>query len=118
MANQLQLFYDEILDKKEVKKRLIAQYSEALRENPVYQKLLNELLTIKERKMAIESQTLTSLGKVEPELEEVKEEIKSQREAMTDAALSALVKGETVTVQDSSGIEYEPVWSVKFVKIK
>ncbi len=40
-----------------------------------------------------------------------------KKEMMTDQAISDLMAGKTVAVKDKKGVEYLPVWSVRFVKV-
>ncbi|NTW30646.1 MAG: hypothetical protein HGA33_05175, partial [Candidatus Moranbacteria bacterium] len=58
------------------------------------------------------------MGKRWEELEEAKNDIEAKKEMMTDVALTNLMDGVTVAVEDSKGNEYEPVWSVKFRRIQ
>lgn len=115
---QLQLIFDEIAEKKQRSKELLANYKNALKNNEQYQTLLGDMGELKERKKAIEESVLEDLGKGAEELEEVKASIKGSQEMMTDVALNNLVSGKTVAVKDEFGNEYEPIWSVKFKKIK
>jgi hypothetical protein len=118
MAKQLQLFFDEIAEKKQEEKEILMMYRDALKNNPEYVNLIADLGEIREKKQRIEFQTLVQLGSNADKLAEIKDELKAEKEAMTDAALRDLMDGKTVTVKDSLDREYEPVWSVRFIKTK
>jgi len=51
-------------------------------------------------------------------LEDIKSELDVDKVRMTDQAMTDLMSGVTVAVKDQFENEYEPVWSVKFVKVK
>ena len=58
------------------------------------------------------------LGRAWEKLEDIKSELDVDKVRMTDQAMTDLMSGVTVAVKDQFENEYEPVWSVKFVKVK
>ena len=93
-------------------------FRDALENDPEYQKLRNDIKRITNARSAVIDRVLASLGTNAYRMEEIKQDIRVEKVAMTDAALAALLKGENVLVQDSMGEDCMPVWSVKFVKVK
>ena len=57
-------------------------------------------------------------GNKSPRLDEIKNEIASFNEMISDIAISTLMKGESVYLKDEYDNEYEPAYKVTFKKIK
>jgi len=116
---QLQLFYDEIAEKKQESKELVELFKNELEHNPKYKQFLKDLIELKERKKAIEQEALSRLGANAEKLETIKEEIKTEKEYLSDAALAALSSGQGIEeITDKWGNRLVPVFSVRFVKEK
>jgi predicted P-loop ATPase/GTPase len=118
MAKQLQLFFDEVSEKKQEEKEIVAMFKDALANNEDYQIICEEIKRLQERKNQIKFAVLESLGSNAEKLEEIKSEIKAEKEALTDEAISTLMRCETVEVEDKYGNKYEPVFSVRFRKVQ
>ena len=132
---QLQLIFDEVVAKQVELKEIKRLFRSELEQSAEYQKLSDEMKCVREdmalikmhilermkcvrEDMAlIKMHILERLGKKAEEMEEITECIKSKKQMMSDVALANLTKGESISVKDSNGIEYEPVFSVKFKRI-
>jgi hypothetical protein len=68
------------------------------------------------KKRVLELSTAQEVGLSEDRLDEIKREIKSKNEMLSDVAINDLMAGHTVEVE-KDGIKYIPVWSVKFKKV-
>ncbi|MBI2989581.1 MAG: hypothetical protein HYY51_00110 [Candidatus Magasanikbacteria bacterium] len=104
----------------EAKKKLKdirAQYKDALQNTPGYAELLEEIKAKRDRKKQIEHTIKEHYSKEFIELEDLKIDIDSNTELLSDIALSRLIKGEQVEVNDAHDNQYEPIFSVKFKKI-
>lgn len=115
---QLQLIFDEVALKKQEKRDLNEMYKSALENMDHFIEIEEKIKALREEKKQIQEIAKSQLGRAYEKLEELKNEIATDRTRMTDVALNDLMKGVTVAVKDSFDNEYEPVWSVKFVKIK
>lgn len=113
---QLQLIYDDILEKKQSQKELNAMYNDALKNTDEYNKLCEEAAVIAEKKKEIKEKIQNQLGRAWDQLEDIKYALDQDKERMNDEALNNLMAGVTVSVKDSYDNEYEPKWSVKFIK--
>lgn len=116
MSKQLQLIYDEIAEKKQESKDLRQMYNDALKNHDEYQKLSEEAFKISEKKKEIREKIQHDLGRAWEKIEDLKYALETDKERMNDEALNNLMAGKTVSVKDSYDNEYEPKWSVKFIK--
>ena len=115
---QLQLIFDETIAKKQEAKDLRAMYKDALADADKYVELNEQIKTLREQKKEVELNIQSQLGRAWDKLEDIKTEIDADKIRMTDQALNDLMSGTTVSVKDQFENEYEPVWNVRFVKIK
>jgi len=118
MLKQLQLIYDRVAETAHEKKTLEAMIKDALTNSKPYGQARDRLLTAQiELKQARDAVFSDFQGDID-KLDTMRLEIKTDKELMTDAALSDYIKGQTVVVKDKDGNEYMPVWSVKFKRVK
>ena len=115
---QLQLIFDETIAKKQEAKDLRAMYKDALADADKYVELTEAIKELREQKKEVELRIQGQLGRAWEKLEDIKTEIDADKIRMTDQALNDLMSGTTVSVKDQFENEYEPVWNVRFVKIK
>ena len=114
----LQEIFSRVQKAKTRQKEIKEIYRDALTGTPEYQEINDKLKTLRERKKQIEQTIREQFGSELTELEDLKVDIESDTELMSDVALSQLVKGETIEIKDQYENEYEPVFNVKFRKIK
>jgi len=113
---QLQMQFIETRELKKELKDLKAMYKDALVQADDYEETCDQIVALREKKKEIELRVQAQLGRAYKKIEELKEEIKKQ--VITDLAITDLMSGKTVEVQDEFENDYEPEWSVKFVKSK
>ncbi len=111
----LQEVFDRMQKSKKRQKEIRDMYNEAL---PEYGELNDKMKIQRERKKQIEQAIKESFSKELTELEDLKVDIESDNELISDMSLTQLVKGETVAVKDQYENEYEPIFSVRFKKVK
>lgn len=115
---QLQLIYDEIAEKKAEQRKALDDYKDALKNNKPYQTLLSDVKELTSKKKVLELTTAQEVGLSEDRLDEMKRELKSKNEMLSDVAIRDLMDGKKVEVEDEDGNKYIPVWSVKFKKVR
>jgi hypothetical protein len=91
-------------------------YRESLDQHQEYKKILDEQKSLKDRKKKIEDSIKDDFRSEFDKLDTLKLDIENDRLLLSDAALTQLMKGETVEVVDEKEQKYEPVFSVKFKK--
>jgi hypothetical protein len=91
-------------------------YRESLEQHQEYKKIVDEQKSLKDRKKKIEDSIKDDFRSEFDKLDTLKLDIENDRLLLSDAALSQLMKGETVEVVDEKEQKYEPIFSVKFKK--
>ena len=101
-------------DQRELKK----MYREALSINANYQELLQELDVLKIKKKQLEAGVQADFREEFDKLEGLKLNIAGDKQMLSDIALTQFTKGEEVKVVDEHQVEYEPVFTVRFQKMR
>lgn len=112
----IQEIWNSINEKKREQKQYKNMYKDALDSSHEYQEILEKLKTLKDRKKQIENETKNELGNDWDKVDLLSLHIREERETLADVAISTLMKGETVQVEDQDNNPYEPVFSVRFKK--
>jgi|SRR5690606_38589368 len=113
---QLQETFSKIREAKQEQKRLRAVYRDLLKQNPEYERTVDEIKRLREQKRALEDGAKQEMGKDYEKLEDLAADIKADSELLGDLSITEYAKGETVSVKDEMDNEYEPLFSVRFVK--
>lgn len=116
MAN-LQEVWNRMQKTKKKQKEIRAAYKEALVQNADYEKIVEDLKTLREKKKKIETDTRADFSSEFAELDALKADSETDAEMLSDLALNTFVKGETVQVTDEYENKYEPVFVVKFRRV-
>lgn len=113
----LQEIFNRVQENKKVLKDLRQGYKDALTASHEYVQLVDEMKTMKERKKAIEAAVKESCASELMKAEDVKIDIESDMELMSDIAMAQVMKGESIEILDQYDNEYEPIFKVNFKKI-
>jgi len=114
----LQKVFLHIQENKEKLKDLKTAYKDSLATNQEYQDLQEEIKVRREKKKSIENSIRQGFTQEFIQMDDIKIDIESDQELISDIAVSKIMKGETAEVTDQYENEYEPVVSVKFKKVK
>jgi hypothetical protein len=114
----IQGIFNRIQENKKKLKDLKQAYKDALSTSQAYEEATETLKTMKEKKKAIETATKEQFSGEFTQMEDLKIDIESDNEMISDIALTTMMKGETVQITDQYDNEYEPQFTVKFKKIK
>ncbi|HLD61299.1 MAG TPA: hypothetical protein VJA27_04190 [Patescibacteria group bacterium] len=112
----VQEIFNRIKSTKQKQKDIRVAYKDALATSLEYQELTEKIKTLREKKKQIEQTTKQNFSDEFTKLDDYAIDIASDTELLTDAALTALMKGERVEIVDEDNVTYEPVFSVKFKK--
>jgi len=115
MSNLQEVFIRIRTNRKEQKK-LKDAYRDALSTSQEYQKITADLKDLKAKKQQIEGDIKAQFSSEFTKLDDMKIDLESDLDMLSDIALSTLMKGETVKVKDEFEVEYDPFFSVKFKK--
>jgi predicted nuclease with TOPRIM domain len=112
----IQEVFNKIREMKKEQKDLKDMYKDALVQADKYEEIVEEITVLREKKKEIEVRIQQQLGRSWEKLDELKREVESEKEMMSDIALTTMMKGETVIVKDEYDNAYEPAWKVNFKK--
>lgn len=112
----IQEIFARIQKNKKKMKDLKSSYSEALRTVQEYVDAMEKLKTLREKKKSIENTIRQDFANEFQQIEDLKIDLESDNEMLSDIALTQVMKGETVAVTDEYEQNYEPVFQVKFKK--
>lgn len=112
--NDLQQIFERIQEKRKQLKDLRQAYKDSLDTTPGYKKVLDDMKAFREQKKNYEASVKSQFAS---EMEEVKTDLDTDMQMISDLALTKLMKGETIEITDKYDANYEPVFSVKFKKI-
>jgi len=82
-----------------------------------YIEVEESLKTLREKKKSIETELKSQFSSEFVQMDDIKIDIASDQEMINDIAMTMVMKGETVSVNDKYENEYEPLFSVKFKKV-
>ena len=112
---QIQDVYNRIQESRKEMREIKKDYRNALQNNQAYVDIMDEMKKLRTQKKQIEETIKESFAKDFDKLEELKLDIDSDQQMISDMALNKLVKGESVELEDGQ-YKYEPIFTVKFVK--
>ncbi len=112
----IQEIFSRIQEIKKQQKDIRSAYKESLESSLEYKDINDKIKTLRERKKQIENTTKESFSSEFTKLDDFKIDLESESTMLSDAALTKLMKGETVEVVDEYNNAYQPLFTVKFKK--
>lgn len=112
----LQSIFNRIQEKKKEMKDIKGRYQDALINESVHESLKEKIKKLREQKKEIESVVQAQMGRDYERLEDLKYDMDSDKELLSDMALTQLMDGKPLEVSDEKENEYEPVIKVTFKK--
>jgi predicted nuclease with TOPRIM domain len=112
----IQELFNRIQVTKKQAKDIRSAYKDALSSSGEYVEINEKIKTLRERKKQIEASIKSDFSGEFTKLEDYKVDLESDNTMLSDAALTKLMKGETVQVVDEYNNTYEPQFNVKFKK--
>ncbi|MFH1286852.1 MAG: hypothetical protein ABII02_03835 [Candidatus Magasanikbacteria bacterium] len=97
-------------------KDLKVAYKDALETSLEYKEISDKLKDLREKKKQIETTIKEQFSSELTKIDDLKIDIASDMELISDIAMTKIMKGETVEVSDKYENQYEPIFSVKFKK--
>ena len=116
MAN-IQEIFNRIQVAKKKQKDIKLAYKDALASSLAYQEVSDKLKSLRDKKKQIEQSIRENFSSEFTKLEDLKIDIESDQEMLSDLALNTIMKGESIQIKDEYDNEYEPVFNVKFKKM-
>ncbi len=110
----LRELHQRIFATKQEKKKLNDIVHDVLAQSKPYQDLLEEIRTLRAKKMQMETEIYREVAQERDRIEHLSEGISSDMQILSDLALTLLMKGEPVEITDENDIKYQPVFKVTF----
>lgn len=111
---QINDVFNRLEDKKKQLRDRKERMKDELKNNPRYMEIEEQIAALKQEKKQIEMTLISQDDKAE--IDNIKVDIKTDKELLSDLALNTYVSGEQLTVFDELQRPYEPRFSVKFSK--
>lgn len=112
----IQQVFHRLQGAKKKKKDLETAYKDALKTSGEYTEVSDKLGALRERKKQIELTIRQQFAGELTQLGDLKIDMASDVELLTDLAMNQFMKGESVEIVDEHGVKYEPVFKVSFKK--
>lgn len=112
----LQTVFSRLKNSKKKAQDLAKAWREALVGNQEYQEIKDKMKSLGARKKQVEGSLREQFKEQLTQLEDLKIDLESDEELLSDIAVTKMLKGETVEVEED-GEKYQPVFKVKFKKI-
>lgn len=115
--SDIQSLFDRIQEAKAEMKEIRKEYRDALSHDSSYEEVVEEAKIIREKKKLLESEIQAQMGNRWDRMEELKHDVAETQQMISDAAVNAFIKGESITLKDEYDTVYEPQFSVAFKKV-
>ncbi len=112
----LQEIFTRIQITKKKQKDIKTTFRDALDSSLEYKEITEKLKALREKKKQIETSVKAQFASEFNQLDAFQTDLESDNVLLSDAALTLLMKGGTVEVQDEYHNVYDPIFQVKFKK--
>lgn len=109
--------YQRYQSKRKEKKKLSAFFKEQQEIHSEYKKIVDELEVLKAKKKQIDLQIKESCASELEKMEKLRLDIKTDKEMLTDLAVTKMMNNEAVEISDEYNNKFVPFFSVIFKKI-
>jgi len=117
MQNPQKIFNRILIHKKRIKD-LKDSYKNALKNNFEFLDLEEQIKILREKKKAIELVIQEQFQSEITEIQDLKIDVESDEQVLTDIVLSKMMKGESIEIVDENEDEYEPLVKIKMISTK
>lgn len=113
----VQEIFDRLQDKKKQVKVVRQKYKQELASSSEHQRIVEDLEKLRAKKKKYEQSIREQASANFARIDELALAIRQDTQTLSDVALTSIMKGERVEVKDER-TEYEPVFAVRFKRIK
>jgi hypothetical protein len=113
----VQEIFKRLQEKRTQAKIITRKYKDELGTSHEYQKIKEEMDKLRAKKKTYEQSIKEQAGANFTRIEELKFAIRQDAQMLSDVALTSIMKGEPVAIKDEH-VEYEPVFTVRFRKMR
>jgi len=112
----IQEIFNRIQKTKKEQKGIKLIYRDALLASLQYQKIIEKIKDLKEKKKKIEESIKDDFRSEFSKLDTLKLDIENDNMLLSDIALSEMLKGKSINLTDQNNNKYEPIFNVRFKK--
>jgi len=112
----IQEVFARIAENKKKLKDLRTSLKNALSNSMSYQDLTEQMKKLRDKRKQVESEIRGQFAKEIQEMEDLKIDVDSDIQVLSDIALTSIMKGEQVEIKDEYDNAYEPILKVTFKK--
>lgn len=116
VMSRLQETYNDLQEAKREKRELSKAFTDELKHNAEYNRIVEEAKLLREKKKTIENDVKSRALKDAQRLDDLKLEIASLQELLSDLSLNMYLAKENVEVTDTTDQRWVPYFSVRFKK--
>lgn len=113
----VQEIFNRLQDKKKQVKVVREKYKQELASSSEYQHIADDMEKLRAKKKKYEQSIREQSGANFARIDELALAIRQDTQMLSDVAMTSIMKGERVEVKDEH-TEYEPVFAVRFKRIK
>lgn len=113
----IQQIFNRIQESKKKQKEIRKMYKDALDGVMEYQETQEKMKSLREKKKRIETTIKEQFTSEITKLEDIKIDLESDTQLISDIALAKVSKGELIEIKDQDENDYEPIFNVRFKKI-
>jgi DNA mismatch repair ATPase MutS len=117
MEQDLQHIFNRIQEKRNKQKELRQAYKDTLSQTPGYKESVEDLKKMREKKKQIELAVRSDFRSELEQLEDLKIDLESDNQILSDLALTKIMKGEPLEIKDTYDNKYEPIFAVRFKRM-
>jgi uncharacterized phage infection (PIP) family protein YhgE len=114
--SKIQEVFNRIQETKKEQKKIKDMYRDSLVNSESYQKTVEELKELREKKKKIEASIQDDFRKEFDKLDTLKADMENDSQVLSDLAISKVSRGEKIEIMDQYNTQYEPIFSVRFKK--
>lgn len=114
--SRLQETYNELQEAKRERREIAKAFKDELKHNAQYNEITEEMKVLREKKKSIENTVKAQAMKDAQRLDDLKLEIASLQELLSDLSLNMYLAKEQVEVTDTTDQRWVPQFSVRFKK--
>lgn len=112
----IQEIFNRVQEIKKKQKDIRSSYKEALASSQEYVELVDKLRTMREKKKQLENTIKSDFSSEFTKLDDLKIDLESDMEMLSDIAMTKVMKGEAIEIKDEYENSYEPIFTVRFKK--
>ncbi len=114
--SKIQEVFNRIQETKKEQKNIKSMYRDSLVNSESYQKTVESLRELREKKKKIESDISDDFRKEFDKLDTFKADLVNDSQILSDLAINKVSRGEKIEIMDQNNTQYDPIFSVRFKK--